>query len=121
FRPVRFSNTFMLHALFGWKGINIDASPYAIQEFERARPDDINICAAVGVPQKRRTFWRFEEPAVSTLSEDNLKRQMQRGREPVEEREVEVVGLSSLLDLYLPEAQQIDFLNIDVEGLDIEV
>ncbi len=47
-QPYRFSNTALLHIANGWRGINVDVDERSIAAFREARPDDINICAAVG-------------------------------------------------------------------------
>lgn len=46
FDPFLHSNTRLLH-LFGWRGINIDAAADVIEKFNRYRPFDTNICAAL--------------------------------------------------------------------------
>ena len=47
FHPFEQSNTMLLSQL-GWRGINIDCDPVKIARFEKLRPQDVNICAAVG-------------------------------------------------------------------------
>src|SRR5690606_158036 len=121
FRPIRYSNTYIFKALYGWRGINVDLSKQAIKEFDSRRPTDINVRAAVGKPGTRRTIWYFSEPALNTMSPANLRRQSVRGIEPVSVDTVEVVALAELLDRYMPSGTNIDLLNIDVEGLDLEV
>ena len=51
--PFAISNTAYLWAK-GWRGVNVDASAEAIKRFKSARPDDINICAAV-IPTEQLT------------------------------------------------------------------
>ena len=46
FHPTRQNNTYLMYKL-GWNGINIDLNPLTIELFNVARPNDINICAAV--------------------------------------------------------------------------
>jgi len=46
FDPFRYSNTRLLN-LLGWRGINIDAGADVIEEFDRHRPGDCNVCAAL--------------------------------------------------------------------------
>lgn len=121
YSPTRYSNTFLLHHLYGWRGLNVDASADVINEFEASRSDDINVCAAVGKPADR-TYYRFSSSARNTLSKDNVTRQEARGdTKLVAEERVTVLPLSELLDNHLPPNQPIDFLDIDVEGLEMEV
>src|SRR5689334_5444047 len=45
--PKRFSNTYHFYLFRERRGINIDATPGSMTAFRRARPEDINIEAAV--------------------------------------------------------------------------
>lgn len=58
--PKRFSNTFLFY-LNGWSGINIDAAPGSMLAFQRERPRDVNIEAAVGEAETALTFYEFNE------------------------------------------------------------
>ena len=51
FHPIRWNNTYLMHKL-GWKGINIDLNPLSIKLFNVARPNDLNICAAISNQKK---------------------------------------------------------------------
>ena len=44
--PFRYSNTYLFYKK-GWRGINIDATPGSMREFEKYRPADINLEVAV--------------------------------------------------------------------------
>ena len=56
FHPIRQNNTFLFYKL-GWKGINIDLNPLTIELFNIARPDDINICAAISGKKDLKIFF----------------------------------------------------------------
>lgn len=116
--PSRFSVTRHLYQR-GWSGINVDANKKLLLEFEKARPNDINLCLAIG-EKSSYEFTIFEEPAISTfntewkekfLSESNL---IDR---------VEIVAGRRLRDLYdeffLDSA--VDILTVDAEGADFEI
>lgn len=121
FHPTQYSNTFLLHRLNNWNGINIDASSDSIELFKSARPEDININSAVGEKTGKLTLHKFKHPARNTLSQKNIQRQMKRGdTEIIGSEEVEVKTLKSLLDKYLPNGKEIDLLNIDIEGYDFQ-
>lgn len=120
--PVRHSNTYLFYRR-GWRGINIDATPGAMEPFERLRPRDINVEALVATDAAARTFFVFNEPALNTAS-PSLARQ--RPAEDQRFRVTETVTLTprplaALLDEYLPHGRTIDFMSVDVEGLDLEV
>jgi FkbM family methyltransferase len=119
--PFRFSNTCYFYRL-GWRGINIDADPDAVALFAKARSRDINICMGVGAVDGELTFHRFSEPALNTFDPALGKERLRiSGVHMLEERKVRVRLLADILDEVMPEGTSIDFLSIDVEGLDEDV
>lgn len=120
--PTRHSNTYAFYRR-GWHGINIDATPGSMEPFRQLRPRDINLECLVASDKIPRQFFVFNEPALNTAS---LALARQR---PQEDRRFRVTAtatltprsLASLLEEYLPKGQQIDFMSVDVEGLDLDV
>ncbi|MCW5198180.1 hypothetical protein VU06_00335 [Desulfobulbus sp. F3] len=68
--PKRFSNTFYFYRQ-GWHGINIDAMPRSMELFNKIRPRDINIEAAISDEKVELTYYMFDEPALNTLSKES--------------------------------------------------
>ena len=121
YHPIQYSNTMML-SLRGWNGLNIDADPDAIRLFNELRPKDINVNYGVGATNEVKSFYRFEVGAVSTLSSAQAKIwQEQHGWKLKETLPVRVRTANCILDEHLPPNCAIDFLNIDLEGLDRSV
>lgn len=119
--PQRFSNTYFFY-LKGWRGINIDAMPGSMESFEKIRPKDINIEAAVSDLSEELTYYMFNDPALNGFSKSvSTHRDNMRGYKIVDRKVIKTQKLSDLLDIHLPEGQKIDFLSIDVEGLDYQV
>ena len=118
--PVRFSNTYRFYQL-GWRGINIDAMPGSMAAFRRYRPRDINLETGVSDRSGKTTFYVFDEPALNCFSESLATFYQQQNVRLVGVRELETVPLRQLLGQHLAENQTIDFMNVDVEGLDLEV
>jgi len=119
--PFRFSNTFLLYR-HGWSGINIDANMDAIALFRKWRPRDINVFIGVGEIPEKLKFYVFNEPALNTF-DPNLAHRVSNNStyKIVEERFIDVMPLSQILDAHLPRNQAIDLLSIDVEGKDFDV
>lgn len=120
--PFRFSNTWLLYQR-GWRGINIDAMPGAMEAFRRWRPEDINIECLVSTSKAPQRFFQYEEPALNTLSEDIVR---QRQKDAPQYRLKGVVDLvprrlDEILSDHVPPGRVIDILNVDVEGHDLEV
>jgi FkbM family methyltransferase len=116
--PSRFSVTRHLYQM-GWSGVNVDANQELIDAFQKARPRDINLCAAVGLEPKY-TFTIFEEAAISTLDSEWRSKFVNENNKIAHEVEVEGRKLRSILDELLPQ-QRIDLLSIDAEGSDLQV
>ena len=120
--PFRFSNTYLLY-LRGWRGINIDAMPGAMNAFEEWRSEDVNLECVVSNDTKPRRFFLYDEPALNTISEEVVKQR------EIEAPQYHVTGsvvlparrLGDILAEYLPPGQTIDLFNIDVEGHDLDV
>lgn len=119
--PMRFSNTYMFYKR-GWRGINIDAMPNSMKAFEIKRPRDINLEMGVSGKEGEMTYYMFDDPALNGFSKDLSKeRDTNSNFEIVEERKIKTYPLSNILDKYLPKGQKIDFMSVDVEGLDLMV
>lgn len=121
--PMRFSNTHLFYEL-GWTGINIDAQPGSMDAFRRLRPRDFNVEAAIArTSGERRTLYVFNEPALNSLDEQ-LAHSREGGpdqRIVISEHSVLTCTLREVLEAHLPAKQHVDFLSVDVEGLDLEV
>jgi FkbM family methyltransferase len=119
--PQRFSNTMYFYKK-GWRGINIDATPGSMIVFKKERPEDINLEVAISDEEKTLTFYVFNEPALNTFSE-SFADEIQKNEAfyVVSKKEMRTEKLESVLNKYLSNNQRIDFLSIDVEGLDVNV
>lgn len=119
--PKRFSNTYYFYRK-GWCGINIDAMPGSMNAFERARPKDINIEKPISDERQFLMYYAFNEPALNGFSKElSEQRDGQENYFIQFTKNIETATLEEILDRYLPKNQQIDFLSIDVEGLDFVV
>jgi hypothetical protein len=118
FHPRELSNTRLLNFL-GWRGLNVDASEESIAAFTAERPNDINVCTGVGQTEGQSTYYRFAGGAASTFSEKVAETWKEKhGWNVVETRTLNIKPINDLLKEHLPEGQEIDYMNIDVEGLD---
>jgi len=120
--PYRFSNTFKFY-LQGWRGINFDPLPGSKLLLDSARKRDINLEVGVsnldGVSLK---YFMFNEPAFNTFNEEiAIERKNDENLIFLEEKQIVCYPLSELLSRYLPPLTKIDFLTIDVEGMDFDV
>ena len=119
--PMRFSNTYLFYKK-KWRGINIDALPGSMKLFNKFRPRDINLELGVGQKEEELNYYMFNEPALNSFSKE-LSEKRDRAQDLYFIKniiKVEVKPLNKILDAHLT-SSEIDFLNVDVEGLDLDV
>jgi len=110
--PTRLNNCHLLYKK-GWRGINIDINKSTIDLFNFARPEDININAAVSLKEQEVNFF-YDKPLSlynSLKKQKNLKFK----------KTIKSYKLDSLIKKTKYKDQPIDFLSVDVEGKDLEV
>ena len=119
--PIKFSNTYYFYRK-GWNGINIDAMPGSMVLFKKKRPRDINLEAAISDKNEKLIYYAFNEPALNGfLDKLSMERNKKENYKIIFKKKIETVMLADILDKYLPAGQNIDFMTIDVEGLDLNV
>jgi FkbM family methyltransferase len=119
--PRRFSNTNFFYRR-GWRGINIEPNPEAAGEFRAIRSRDINIELGVSNRPGSLRYYLFDEPALNTFDEKIVESRLTGTPfKLVGTVDVAVETLGSILARHLPAGQNIDFLSVDVEGLDLAV
>ena len=119
--PKRFSNTFLFYKR-GWRGINIEARPGSKKIFDKIRPRDINVEVPISSEDKILKYYMFNEPALNGFSEEmSNSRNGLKGYRIIKEIDLHTKTLMEVLDSNIIEDQHIDFMTIDVEGLDYDV
>jgi hypothetical protein len=117
--PIRNSNTFFFYSK-GWRGLNIDINPKKIDAFKKYRPKDISIIAAISDSIETKKYYTFSSDSVNTIDESKIE-DYKKCWKLTGESMVITQSLSEILDERLPPFQAIDFLSIDVEGMDFNV
>lgn len=119
--PKRFSNTHHFYRR-GWKGINIEPNPDMRPAFMAIRKRDINLQIGVAETRGKLAYYSFDEPALNTFDRSIVEQRLSSTHyKVVSKTDVPVMRLDELLSQYLPPDTSIDFLTIDVEGLDYSV
>ena len=118
FHPLDRNNTYLLYKK-KWRGINIDVSKFSIDLFNFLRPEDININIAISnKDSKIKVYYQKELSQLTTTIKDQADKVFQGN---IKEKIIESKTLNSLLDSSKYKNKKIDFLNIDVEGADLDV
>lgn len=118
--PFRFSNTQSFY-LNGWHGINIEPTPDAKKLFDIARKRDTNFQKAIGKTKGNIILYCFNDPALNTTSYKRAKKTIESKQSRlIEKVSVDVDTLENIFINNIKDIK-IDFLNIDVEGKELEV
>lgn len=114
YHPFNGNNTYWAYKK-GWRGINIDANEESINLFEAFRPDDININCGVSDQNGELEYYVFHEArAMNTFATER-----KNVRDIEEVKELKVRNINEILEEY--NVEKIDFIDIDVEGLEEKI
>ncbi len=118
--PLRFSNTHFFYKK-GWKGINIDPIPGSKEIFDKFRPNDINLEIGLSKTNEILEYYNFKEKALNTFSKDLANKYLDEKWPLINILKIETYPLLEILDRHLKIGFEIDFMSIDIEGLELEV
>ena len=118
YHPLDGNNTNLLHKK-GWNGINLDINFYSIELFNFLRKKDVNIHSGISRKKDELTmYYRKEINMLNTLDEKIAKIHFRNG---FKKKNVQVNTLNFFISRYFKKLKKIDFLNIDVEGVELNV
>jgi len=115
FHPRKYSNTWRLYRR-GWRGVNVDVDRVKLDVFELVRPQDENVCCAIGDAPGEATLYSFGHYSVlSTLDAAKAAEYRALGYD-CEERPVRVRTLTEVLEASRFRGRPLALLSVDVEG-----
>lgn len=125
YHPIAFSNTYVFYQQ-GWRGLNIDPCPGSMRAFDKERPGDINLEVAIGDAEGEMMYHTIGDGHHQMNSfnpefQENLYDEVSVDATTVRKSPVRLHRLSSVLAAHLKPGQSIDFITIDVEGLEESV
>lgn len=90
--------------------------------FDKLRPKDINLEIGINETEGHLIYYAFNEPAFNTFSPQEAQNfSALKDVYIISETKLKTYPLFKVLDMYLPDNLPIDFMTIDVEGLDLAV
>ncbi len=120
FEPITFSNTYFFY-LRNWSGLVVDPNPRLKEMFQKVRPKDIFINKGISSSAGVLKYYQLPRK-LSSMNTFNYEFLEKNGLVNQIENEIEIplttiCQLSEEFDL----SNKIDFMDVDVEGLDLEV
>jgi FkbM family methyltransferase len=116
--PHLLSTTKHFH-LRGWRGINIEPIESRCQLFREARPRDANLNVAIAAAPGETAFWICPDDDSRSTAERSMAEALRMQGLSISETRVPTRRLDEIFAEHAP--AEIDFLKIDVEGLEAEV
>jgi FkbM family methyltransferase len=119
--PRRFSNTHFFYKR-GWSGINVEPNPDVVRIFNAERPRDKNLQCGISTVDGTLKYHYFDDPALNTFDEDMVQSRLElTNYKLIKTEDIPVYRLDKILRDHIPSGKRIDFLSVDVEGLDLLV
>ena len=120
YHPYMYSNTCLLYKR-GWKGINVDINPTAIDLFNIARPGDTNICATID--SKKRNYKVFMDDPFSPVNTLNKNFYKTFKKSFFKNKKILNVQAKTINEIFHLNGinENVDFINIDAEGSDFKI
>jgi hypothetical protein len=113
YHPIDGNNTYLLYKK-GWNGVNIDINQLSIDLFKTARKDDLNINIAVSNKFKKvKLYYRRKINMLNTIDRKFAKVNFKKG---FSTKSINSDTLNSILKGSKYKDRAIDFLNLDIEG-----
>ena len=117
YHPIDGNNTYLLFKK-GWEGINIDLNKTSIDLFNRARKNDDNLNVAISNKSKKIKFYYRKK--INMLNTINVKFAKSSFLKGFKTGSINSETLNAILEKSKIKNKKIDFLNLDVEGNEIE-
>jgi FkbM family methyltransferase len=112
--PFSLSNTALLYAA-GGQGILVEPDPYFANLLSNKRPRDKVLQYGVHFSgEETADFFIFDSPTLNTFSRHEMERYTSMGHQLTNTLPVALKNINAILEM----AGNLDFMNLDIEGLD---
>lgn len=118
--PIFCSLTYALYEK-GWRGVAMEPQEGAELAWSQARPGDLLLKAGAGSQEGELTLYLYAQAGqISSMSQATRAHWERNNMLPTSEIKVPIVTLNQVIETHLPNTT-IHFMNIDVEGMEMEV
>lgn len=122
--PIRLSNTYYFYKKNkNIGGLLIEPNPNLAKRLKKYRPKDIVINVGVS-PNKdsvKMKFYLCEHDVLSTFSEEEKNEYEKMGHKIIGTQDIQTVNINDIIHEYGYAESGLDFMNLDVEGFDLEI
>ncbi len=122
YHPIKHNNTYLMYKQ-GWSGINIDLNPLSIELFNYHRPKDINLNIGISNKEIVKDLYFIDELNTQNTLDKNqllfLEKHHNINKNEITKKKIKTRKLMSVIKKY--KLYNIDFMNIDIEGHELEV
>jgi len=125
--PYYISNTAFFYEK-GCRGVNIEANPILIEEFNKERPEDTNLCFGIGPKEGTFPFYISKISGLNTFKKENL--QYNEFLVEVDTGKKEKFEVEDIINLPVKRLDEVvkeycngiwpDYMSIDIEGMEYE-
>lgn len=115
------SNTYYFY-LRGNRGVLVEPNPKLFEEIKKNRKQDICLNCGIGLAahSQKADFYVMEESSVSTFSKEDAELKISQNNDKlIEILKIDMIDINVILNDYFKNG--LDFLSIDVEGLDLNI
>ena len=116
--PVIYSNTYLFYKN-GAAGICVEPNLALCEKIKLKRPRDITLPIGIGEKVGTRSYFMFNSNALNTFSPEEAKGTERKGFKIVNKTEIPIKRWDDIIKEN--NVKKIDFLSLDVEGLDLEI
>lgn len=115
--PRKYNNTYLFYTM-GSRGVLVEPDPDLARALSEARPHDKILNVGISDRAGERTFYLMDPHTLNTFSkrESELYQKFYSGVSLRGARKTKVITINKLIEDYFPLG--LDFLSIDIEGLD---
>lgn len=114
--PKFLSNTYLMYKE-GNQGILVEPNIELCKRLRKYRKNDIVLNCGIADQHGYLKYYMMESDKINSFSKEEVEEYIKLGHKLIGEKEIEVFTINEILEKY----GKVDFLSLDVEGLDFEI